>query len=131
MEDRSDLPEYVDAVTPRLKWYTFNTVTLLASGLMVYLASLIIEFEIAKLSKPDISFITTPTGWDLGLAGLTIGLGLVNIAVLVFVFLRHLWLRKWMIGTTLLGWMALALIALILGSRFMPVVFPTVGLPPI
>lgn len=118
------IPEYIDTRTPKLQWYGYNVFILLASTVMVGAASLILEHEIARLRQPAATFIASPLWLDLVLSSFILSLGLVNIAVLLFVFLRHLWPRRWMIATTASGWILLAVLALVLGRRFLPILLP-------
>lgn len=120
-----DIPPYVDTETKPVKWYAYNSFIFVASLAMVYIASLILEFELAKLRNPMAGFIPTPTWADIILSTIVILLGFANLSVLLFVIMRHLWLRKWMMVTTLIGWMLLAVLALALQWRFLAVLIPT------
>ncbi len=119
-----DIPMYVDTKTPRTKWYLFNAIIGLASLLMAYLAFAFLEYEIAKLTHPRVAFLVTPIWLDLAVSATIIGLAISNLAVLIFVFMRHLWLRRWMIATTILGWMLIAALGIILNARFLMILFP-------
>lgn len=119
----SALP-YVDATTPVQKWYAFHISILLASLGMLGIAALILEYELAKLRNPLVSFIETPVYLDITLAGMVTVLALINLSVLTFVFRRHLWIRRWMLATTLVGWMIIAVLVLVLQYRFLPILLP-------
>ena len=120
----SESVPYIDTKTPTTRWYVFNIIILIATFAMVALASLILEYDIARLQHPGVVFIDTPIRLDLIVTSIILLLGLANISVMIFVFLRHLWLRKWMIATTIIGWMLLAVLVLILQNRFIPVIIP-------
>ena len=124
MKDVVTVPSYIDTKTPPMRWYRNNGLIALVSIGMIVVASLILEYEVAKLRNPDVPFIPTPVGLDITLTTVVILLGLANITVLIFVFLRHLWFRRWMLATTIIGWVLLAILALVLGDRFLPIVFP-------
>jgi hypothetical protein len=128
MNQTDQIPEYVDTETPLWKWYVYNIIIFIGSLVMAYLASLILEYELAKLAHPQASFIITPRNLDLSFSFITIVLGLANLSVLLFVFLRHLWLRKWMLGTMIAGWMLLAILALTLSSRFLTILLPSTSM---
>lgn len=121
-------PEYVDTTTSTAKWYGYNISLLIANCLMFYLAALVVEYEVARLTHPNVGYIPTPLWADLTLSTIVIILALANLAVLIFVFLRHLWRRPWMLATTIIGWMLLAIIALLLNENFLPVMFPSLPL---
>jgi hypothetical protein len=120
----TEIPEYVDRSTPAFRWYFHNFFILIASLSMTGIASLFLEYEIAKLTHPNVGFIQTPVVFDLIASGVVISLGLSNLIVLLFVFLRHLWLRKWMLATVMIGWMILAVMVLVLQDRFLSIAIP-------
>lgn len=119
------MPDYVDTETPLRKWYGYNLFILFASLGMATIAGLVIEYEIARLTHPDAGFLPTPLLLDLALSGGVIVLAALNLAVLIFVFMRHLWIRKWMLATTIIGWIMIAVMALVLHELFLPVILPS------
>lgn len=124
MNQKIAVPPYVDTKTSPKKWYAFHIGILVASLGMLGIAALVLEYELAKLQNPLVSFIETPVYLVVALAGTVAALALINISVLIFVFLRHLWLRQWMLGTTIAGWMLIAVLALVLQYRFLPILLP-------
>ncbi len=124
MKEAATVPLYVDTETPTVHWYGFNSLIAVLSLLMVIVASLLLEYELAKLRSPEAGFLPTPTVLDGALAIITVLLGLANLSVLVFVFLRHLKLRKWMGSTVMIGWVLLAVLAVVLQDRFLLILFP-------
>lgn len=124
MLSEQTVPEYSDTVTPAGQWYSYNLLMLIASLIMAYPAGLIIEYEVAKLTHPQIGFIITPVWADIIISGLVLILALTNLAVLLFVFMRHLWLRRWMIATTVIGWMLIAIQAIILNDHYLSILIP-------
>jgi hypothetical protein len=121
----SSVPEYVDTTTPKWKWYTYHLLIAVFSLAMALIAAMIVEYELAHLRNPEASFIQTPTPVDLTLSIAIILIAVCNLSVLIFVFLRHLWLRKWMLATTILGWMLMAALVLVLQGNFLPVLLPS------
>lgn len=119
------VPEYVDTKTPIVQWYIFNGIILLGSWLMASLAALIVEFELAKLTHPAVGFINSPTWLDLTISGIVMALAIANMTVLLFVFWRHLRLRRWMVVTTMIGWMLIATQALVLNDRYLYILIPS------
>lgn len=122
-EQSALVPEFVDTTTPSWQWYSYNLFIFVASILMVLFSIALLEYEIAKYSHPLVSFIQTPTAFDYSVAVVVGLLGLANLSVLLFVFLRHLWSRQWMLATVIIGWMLIATTVLVLGERFIPVIF--------
>lgn len=125
----ASVPPYVDTATPLAKWYAFHLTVLIASAIMAALAALVLEYEIAKINNPQVSFLATPTRLDMILSSSIILLAIANLGVLIFVFRRHLWLRRWMAATTALGWVLLAVMALALNDAFLPVILPWYRMP--
>lgn len=121
----TDIPVYVDTQTPAVRWYIFHLIVLVASLIMAYLAASFLEFEISKWTHPGVYFIDSPRWFDLIAAGSVLALAIANLSILPFVLLRHLWIRRWMLGTTLLGWMILAVMALVLRQSFIQIILPT------
>ncbi len=122
--DPKTVPAYVDTKTPAVTWHLYNLLILIASLGMGFIASLLVEYEIAKLTHPGIGFIQTPLWLVLTLAGLVIALAITNLAVLILVFVRHLWLRRWMLATVITGWVLLAILALTLNDSLLYILIP-------
>lgn len=122
--DNQSIPAYVDTATPPRRWFLYHFGILLASLGMLIIASLIIEHELARLANPGVAFIDTPLVFDMVIAATVALLAFANLAVLIFVFMRHLWLRRWMLATTIIGWMLLATLVLVLRDLFLPVLLP-------
>lgn len=123
-KEQKSIPEYVDTKTPSRQWLGYNLTILAANIVMIGIASLVIEYELAKMAHPEANFLPTPTTIDLTLGFLIIALGVANLGVLLFVFLRHLWLRRWMMATTWVGWILLAVLVLVMSKYFLPVILP-------
>ncbi len=119
------LPPFVDTETPKAKWYGYHLAILVNTLGMMAISFLVLEYELAKIAHPHVGFVVTPSRLDISLASIIILLGLANLSVLIFVFLRHLWLRKWMLATTILGWMLVAVIVLALQGNLWPVLIPS------
>ncbi len=124
MPNTAKASSHIDTTTTAVRWYGYNGLIGMASVAMAGLASLILEYELAKLRNPEANFLATPTTLDITLSTVVILLAIANIAVLIFILLRHLWLRKWMIGTTAVGWVLLAILAVVLGERFLQIIAP-------
>lgn len=120
----SSVPAYVDTQTPAKVWYGYHLSILTASLAMAAIAALILEYELAKLRNPGVAFYATPTTFDLIVSVLVLLLAVANVGVLIFVFWRHLWLRRWMLGTTIFGWMLIATLVIVLNYTFLPVLLP-------
>ncbi len=125
------VPEYVDTKTPQRRWLAYNLFILIASLAMATVAVYVMEYEIAKLTHPGVVFIATPVYLDLVVGSLVVALAFANVSILLFVFLRHLWLRKWMLATTIIGWMLLAVLGLVLNGRLLMILDPWYGRLPL
>jgi hypothetical protein len=121
-------PEYADTTTSPVKWYGYNLAMFALSLVMVLFSIALLEYEIARITSPEVAFIATPMVFDITIATIVGLLGLANLSVLLFVFLRHLWSRHWMVATTLVGWMLIAVTVLVLQDSFLPVIFPNLPL---
>ncbi len=127
MVNTSQTPEYVDTKTRPSAWYAFNLSILILTLGMMAVAAMLLEYEIAKIDNPLVAFLDTPSQLDITLSSLILVLGLANLVVLVFVFLRHLWRRKWMVATTIIGWISIAVMILLLQDKFLKIIFPWWG----
>ena len=118
------IPPYVDTETPAVRWYTFHGLIALFSLGMAGIAALLLEYEMAKLAHPQASFYITPSKFDIVVSGIVIALAIMNLSTLIFVFMRHLWLRRWMLGTTIAGWVLIAILVVVLSYSFLPIILP-------
>src|SRR3954470_4046218 len=66
------VPEYVDTETPKRKWYTYHLLIGLFSLAMALVAAMVLEYEIAKLTHPNVGYIVTPVKLDIALSSLII-----------------------------------------------------------
>lgn len=87
---------------------------------------LIGEYEVAKLRHPDATWLLTPTTLDLTLSGLIATISIINLAVLFFIFLRQLdRYRRLLILTTSISIVLVIVLAWVLGTKFLPILWPT------
>lgn len=124
MKQSQTVMPYVDIETPKVKWYIYHSFVLVTNLALLAIGALVIEYTVAKITNPNVFFLPLPVPFTLICALLVIGLAIVNLATLIFVFWRHLWLRRWLLGTTFAGFVIIALLILVLQDRFLTILLP-------
>lgn len=103
-----------------------NIFIILANLITLAIVLLIGEYEVAKIQKPEASWLPTPTALDLSLVSTIMLMSVINIAVTIFVMRRQLdHHRRWLWWTTALSVALVLIIAAVLGPRFLPILWPT------
>ena len=83
-----------------------------------------IEYEVAKIRKPWVSWIPTPTYYDLTITLLIALASILNIGMQAIIYLKGLENRRWLWWNIGLGLGLILALWIILGSRFLPILWP-------
>lgn len=103
-----------------------NIVLIVVNLCLITIALLVGEYEVSKLQTPEASWLVTPVYFDLVTVGTVVLLNVINLAVLVFILFRNLdHHRKWIWWTTTVGLCLIAILIGVLGTKFLPILWPT------
>ncbi len=102
-----------------------NLLLVLLNMIALAVALLVGEYELAKIRHPDTSWLATPQLFDLVMIVTISLLTVTNLSVLFFVIIRRLeHHHKWLWWTTALASLFALVLAVVLGDRFLPIIFP-------
>ena len=92
----------------------------------LFLALMVFEYEIAKLLTPGAVWLATPRFFDLLSTTIVFLLTIFNLSVLYFVVRRRLVQHQpWLRWTTLFVALVGISLAIVLGDRFWPIIWPS------
>ncbi len=94
--------------------------------LALFVGAMVGEYEFSKALHPLSNWFTTPPIFDWTMTSLLILTSIINLTVLVFVLYRRLIHHlSWLRWATLFGIILVAVTWLVLGQRFLPILWTT------
>lgn len=102
-----------------------NSLLIMFNCVGLFVGMFLIEYEVSKRANPDVFFVATPSVFDWFVGTFLIILGLLNLAVAVFVIRRRLdQHRRWLWQSTFVGLAFMLLVALLLKQTLWLILWP-------